>query len=90
MTTWFPVRLKKQFPKFEELNRAANLFVRFKEADEKFVIWDGYFDFEYLTVDEAITHLESIRNDQGKPIKIQTEQLDLQWFKCIYQHNTKG
>ncbi len=89
MTTWFPVKLKKQFSKFEALNRAVNLYVRFKDEDEKFIVWDGYLDYEYISVDDAITHLQSIRDKDGKPVKIQTEELDLQWFKCIYQNNDK-
>jgi len=89
MTTWFPVKLKKQFTNFEALNRAVNLYVRFKEEDEKFIVWDGYLDYEYISVDDAITHLQSERDNEGKPVKIQTEELDLQWFKCIYQNNDK-
>lgn len=89
MTIWYSVKLKKKFDKYQILNRANELYVQYRKNEKKIIVWDGYLDFEYLSIDEAITHLKSERDSSGKPIKIQTEELDMKWFKCIYQNNTK-
>jgi len=60
-----------------------------KIKEESFIVWDGYLDFEYLTLDEAITHLKAERGIDNKPIKLQKEELEIKWFKCIYQNNDK-
>lgn len=86
-TIWFPVKLIKQFDSYKVLNNAVNLYVKITENG--FTIWDGYFDFEHLTIEEAITHLQAIRDSNNKPIKIDSDALELKWFKCIYQNNNK-
>jgi hypothetical protein len=90
MNIWYPVRIKKDLPKLEKLRNAVNLYVKVTHDENEFyfTIWNGFSDgendFEQLTVEEAMDHLESIRGQDGKPTKVESKELDLEWFKCIH------
>jgi len=90
MNIWYPVRIKKDLPKLKKLINAVNLYVKVSHDEDEicFTIWNGFSDsmddFENLTLDEAIDNLESIKDKYGKAIKIESKELDLEWFKCIY------
>lgn len=98
MKIWYLVKIKKSFPKIERFVNSPNLFVKINtdvDDDEliNFTLWnggiDGSIDFETLSLHEAIDHLDSLKDNKGKRLKIQDETLDLKWFKCIYANNTK-
>jgi len=97
MNTWYLIKIKKNLPKLERFEHSPNLFVKLSNEDEiesvTFTVWnggiDGIKDFEHLSLNEAIDHLESVKDNKGKALRIEDEALDFKWFQCIYHNNTK-
>lgn len=89
---WYPVKIKKDLEKINRFKNCSKLYVKVNSNDEldlvTFTIWNGgtdtKTDFEHLDIHEAIDHLESIRDKDGKNIMIKNEALDMEWFKCIH------
>lgn len=90
--TWYLIKIKKDLPKLDKFKYSTNLFVKLSSEDEienvTFTVWnggiDGIKDFEHLNLNEAIDHLESVKDNKGKALKIEDENLDLKWFQCIH------
>lgn len=83
---WFPVKIVKKIDKLMKFATSDKLYV--KKSEEFITIWNGgtdaKTDLEHLSFDEAIDTLETIKDENGKKIKIQDDALDFEWFKCIH------
>lgn len=87
MHTWHPVTIKKKIDKLMKFATCEKLYVKLSLDEDYFTIWNGgtdaKTDLEHLTIEEAKDTLETLKDTEGKQIKIQNETLDFEFSKCI-------